>query len=438
MPRDDFREVGATGLKSSRGVITEEFQPSLKGEKAIKVYREMGDNDPVIGAILFAIQMLLRSVEWAVVPFGTDANDELNAEFVEGCMHDMSHTWNAHIAEALSFVQYGWSYSEIVYKRREGNKAGSGASSNYSDGRIGWRKFAPRSQDSLSRWELSPDGGIEGLWQKGGISDSTPNNGEVFIPIEKSCLYRAAHWKNNPEGRSVLRTAYRSWHYKRRIEEAEAIGIDRDLTGVPKIGVPPELLASASGEGAAALAEWERIGKNLRSDEQAYVLMPNVYDEQSNPLYTLELMGTNARRLIPTGEVIDRHARGIALSCLADVILLGHESVGSFALSRTKDEMFTASLQAFADEIAAVDRQYAVARLFALNGLPLDRLPYIRPGRLAKVDLGVVGDFISKIGNAGFMEPDLESENQLREYAGLPARFDDGGLDDSGLDDASE
>jgi hypothetical protein len=59
-----FDELGSTGLKRSgmRGSVYEEFLPQLSGERWRKVYREMADNDPVVGAIRYAIEMLLRNV----------------------------------------------------------------------------------------------------------------------------------------------------------------------------------------------------------------------------------------------------------------------------------------------------------------------------------------------------------------------------------------
>lgn len=50
-----FSELGVTGLKYSEGTVQEEFLPQLAGNKATKVYREMMDNSPVVGAILFAV-----------------------------------------------------------------------------------------------------------------------------------------------------------------------------------------------------------------------------------------------------------------------------------------------------------------------------------------------------------------------------------------------
>lgn len=37
-------------------------------------------------------------------------------------MNDMQDTWSDTISEILSFLTYGWSYHEIVYKVRAGRK----------------------------------------------------------------------------------------------------------------------------------------------------------------------------------------------------------------------------------------------------------------------------------------------------------------------------
>ena len=75
MPKKDFNEVGATGLKQYSGYINEEFLPELKGRQGTRVYREMSDNDPIIGAILFAIEMLIRNAGGRVEPASKDQQD---------------------------------------------------------------------------------------------------------------------------------------------------------------------------------------------------------------------------------------------------------------------------------------------------------------------------------------------------------------------------
>ena len=58
MARTD--EIGRIGQKRFGGTFYEEFLRDLRGKKGIETYREMAENDDTIGAILFAIEMLIR------------------------------------------------------------------------------------------------------------------------------------------------------------------------------------------------------------------------------------------------------------------------------------------------------------------------------------------------------------------------------------------
>ena len=102
-------ELGLTGVRRTSGYIDEEFLPQLRGRKAVQIFREMKDNDPVIGALLFATDRLLRQVEWRVEPSGDKPGDKEAAAFLEQCMEDMSHTWDDMITEILTMLPYGWS-----------------------------------------------------------------------------------------------------------------------------------------------------------------------------------------------------------------------------------------------------------------------------------------------------------------------------------------
>ena len=65
-------EIGRTGQQRYGGVFYEEFLPELRGQRGIRAYKEMSENDDIIGAILFAVKMLIRNVHWGVQPGGTE------------------------------------------------------------------------------------------------------------------------------------------------------------------------------------------------------------------------------------------------------------------------------------------------------------------------------------------------------------------------------
>ena len=69
-------EIGRVGQRRYGGVIYEEFLPALIGKRGIQAYYEMSENDDVVGAILFAIEMLVRQCDWNIEPGGNTAKDK--------------------------------------------------------------------------------------------------------------------------------------------------------------------------------------------------------------------------------------------------------------------------------------------------------------------------------------------------------------------------
>lgn len=426
MPQEpDFRygEIGATGLKQFSGFIFEEFLKELHGWRGIQVYKEMSDNDPVIGAFLFAIEHLTRQVKWYAEPASNQPADEDAAEFLETCMDDMSASFIDTISEIMTMVKYGHSYHEICYKQRLGAKKDGTPSSKHSDGRIGWRKIPIRSQDTLYRWQFDDSGGIQAVEQL-----APPHYRHTVIPIEKSLLFRTTSNKNNPEGRSVLRSAYRPWYFKKHIENIEGIGIERDLAGLPMAGVPPELLSpNADANKKAQLAYIKELVTNIRRDEQEGIVFPLAYDANGKLLYELKLLSTGGQRQFDTDKIVQRYDQRIAMVALADFLLMGHERVGSKNLVTSRSELFSTALGSFMDIIAEVFNRYAIPRLFELNpDIPVTQYPKIKHGDIANVDITELGDYITKLSGSGFpLFPNAELEKYLLEVAHLPIRTED-------------
>lgn len=445
-----FNEIGTTGLKISGGVVQEEFLPALKGPKAVKVYREMRDNDPTVGAVMFAIEMLMRQVEWKVVstqgpdspPTGglnhqppvpglpsprkdTTPSEEPSDEIGEregnvgadpraillgSCMNDMSDSWGSFITEVLSMLTYGWSWHEIIYKRREGQTGDPRTQSKFSDGLIGWRKMPIRAQDSLSRWIISSDGSIEAMVQQ---SDS---GGVVEIPLSRSLLFRTQVLKDNPEGRSALRNCYRPWYFKKKIEEIEGIGLERDLAGLPMM-TAPEGLDLWNDQDALAVTQRqlaEDIVRSIRRDEQEGILKPFGWE--------IQLLSSGGRRTFDTNAIIGRYDQRIAMTVLADFIQLGHSNkFGSFALSKSKTSLFNTALNGWMNMIRDVLNQHAVPELLALNGMDLVDHPRLDHEEINVPDIEAIGTYLRNLSASGmtiFPNPVLE-EAALR-AASLP------------------
>lgn len=416
-PSPDIRaEIGTSGLSFNiDGTVTEEFLPPLKFHRdAVKVWKEMHWNDPVVGAILFALDMLIRQADWRVEsnPMAKGSQDK-EVEFVRECMNDMEHTWEDFISEVMSMLPYGWSAFEEVYRKRTPENG-----SNYSDGKIGWRKLAIRAQDTLYRWEIDPKTGeVIALVQK-----APPMYQEVRIPIDKLLLFRTTTTKGNPEGRSVLRNAYRPWYFKQKIEEIEAIGIERDLAGLPIAKIPAEmLLPNASAEEKATVNAIKTIVQNIKRDKEEGVVWPQAFDEQGHSLFELTLMSSGGSRSFDTGGIIDRYDRRIATTVLADFIFLGQQASGSYALSSDKTALFGVAISAWLGMIEGVVNTFGVKRLLEVNGMDTSNPPRIVHGDIEKPDLTLLSGYLGTLAGIGMtLFPDEQLEEHLRDIASLP------------------
>lgn len=739
-------EIGRTGLRRAGGYIDEEFLPALRGPKAMQIYREMSDNDPIVGALLFAVTQLLREINWHTEPASSKAKHRADSEFVDSCREDMSHTWADLMVEIASMLPFGFSWHEVVYKRRIGPwERDPKRRSQFTDGRIGWRKMPIRSQESLLRWVFEEDS------VKAIVTMPAPDYQMRTIPLAKSLLFRTSLAKGNPEGRaldpdtpiptpdgwrrmgelhpgarvfdetgavrhvtaradwadrpryrvtfadgseivadanhqwvvtavgrrdtpllrtteqlarrphrlyavnrtlpvdyvaqrllvdpyvfgvwlgdgdsngarvtchvddladqvaaieargyevtklgqngvdgglgryfrigsglqadlrrlgvignkhipaeylqgsveqrrallaglfdtdghcdkfgrvefvsinrgviddvttllhslgmdaraslrrhagidsrglsrsttwavrftptedmfalarknlpiksvkarglhyirtiepiepgdtvcievdapshlflagesyvpthnSILRNSYRPWFMKKRMEDFESVGVERDLAGLPVGWVPARVLDAKPGTKDAQMRDaWAKMVKSVRRDTQDGLVLPLAYDDSGNKLFDFSLLTSGGSRQFDTSGIIARYEQRILMTTLADFILVGHESVGSYNMHADKSGLFKTAINAYAQSIAEVFNRHAIPKLFALNGMRPDELPKLVPDEVDPPDLAQLMAFMTGAAGLGVQWfPDPKLEEFLRSAARLP------------------
>lgn len=404
----NLRQLGSSGLRRQGPYVYEEFLPELRWPHAGRVYQEMSDNDPVIGAVLYLAEMLIRGTTWEVEPASQSAEDLEAAEFLKSCMNDMEVSWANTISEILSMLTYGFSFHEEVYKIRKGPNETSGRyKSKYTDGRVGWRRLPIRSQVSLHQWEFNNEGDVTAF-----IQCAEPTYDIIRIPMSKGLLFRTRVSRNNPEGKSLLRNAYRPWFFKKHFEEIEGIGIERDLAGFPVLTAPEglDLWNEEDAQMTTLRARAEELVASIRRDSEEGVLLPFGWD--------LKLLSSGSSRQINIGETIDRYDSRIAMTMLSDIILIGSGKSGSFALADTKQSMLGAALQSQLQNIADVFNSKAVPDLFSYNDFNITELPTIVPGLIQMPSLKELALMLRAMGLN--ISGDMKLQNYLRHILGMP------------------
>jgi hypothetical protein len=104
--------------------------------------------------------------------------------------------------------------------------------------------------------------------------------------------------------------------------------------------------------------------------------------------------------------------------------MIGHESVGSYALSSSKTELFAAGIGALLDDIQETMNRSLLPRLMVLNGMDPLESPLLKHGDVETPDLTALGDYVQKLSGAGMMlfpSSDGELERELLRAADLPS-----------------
>ena len=397
--------LGVAGDNTSNGQIrADEFLPELRGKKAIRKYREMRDNDSTIGAVMYATEQVLRDVDLKVMPANDSAEAKKEADFVESVLDYMDHTLDYHIAESLSNLSYGFAWFEVIYKRRNGPTERSDKKrSKYSDGRMGVRKIAIRAPWTISRFDVDQKtGDVLGIYQ-----DGSGYNNSNYIPTRKSLYYRTTTINGDPAGRSILRNAYTSYEYVNNLQSIDAIAVERELAGIPVARIPAEYLSGdATATQSGFVNNLQSILRDVKFNEQGYIILPSdTYPDKdgaptNQKLVDVELMSSSGSRNIDIDPIVRRYQHDIARSVLSEFLMLGGGNTGSYALSKSKTDLFLRALESYIQAIVDVLNKQLVQRLWELNGLNYDLMPTITAGDVAPHDLREVAAFLRNLNGA--------------------------------------
>lgn len=255
------------------------------------------------------------------------------------------------------------------------------------------------------------------------ITDARPidNRTTVCIEVDGPSHLFLVGWNGIPTHNSVLTNAYRPWYFGRNIEQVEAQGLERDMTGTLLMYLTENLLdPSASDEEKAALQGYIDLVEDIRIDPTTAAILPSLFDSSGNRLVSLELLKSAGTRQYNTDSIINRYAQKMAFATLAQFMLLGTDKTGSFALSSNQSDLFLDALNTWCDAIADVINGYGIRRLCELNDWDPAFAPTFSFSRITNASLQEVSEYLQRITNAGaLLFPNADLAVELLQLAGL-------------------
>lgn len=396
MPRTKA-EIGALGLPLFAGYLSLDTNVKLRGRSGAKIYREMMLDEPCAGAFVAACNTLFRT-DLQVTTGGNTDNDKRAGEFLEQSLDDMRDSRDTSLRRAFSAIPYGWSISELVYKRRSG-----GTGSRYTDGKVGWSSWSLRRQETLERWDSDGQGRVTGFIQR-----PAPTYNLCNIPLYKCLHVVADDTEGSPEGRSALRSMYKPAYFVKNLELLWGISLERFGTGVPVFEREDSVELSPDQQQTL-----EDIAAGLRQNEEAFVITPPGIKFRFEPSPGLDADKYKSAILF---------FRTWALAtALAEFITLGTGDTGSFALGQSKIDLFLKALTGYQDKLCEAINRQAVTRLFRYNDFgKLTDLPRVSLPPVKNYDLAGLGSFAQILSSIGMFHPTPEDEAFARKVSDLP------------------
>ena len=372
----------------------------------------MSEDSHTTSSFLWTVRQMASQSKWRIIG---EQNDP-RVEFLDGVFfRDMDQDWDDVLSSALTMLIHGWSILEIIHKIRVGPEERSPRHrSIYKDKNVGIRMLGFRPQISIWNWAFDSEGTLTSVTQQiDGVSTEISAKNLLFFRTTGT----------SPDGQSILRGAYSAFFRGQVLEYLEAIGIERDLAGLPSIQLLPDQNAPNvfdpdDDKMVRLRQELEFIASNIRRDAQEGFVMP--------PWAEIRLVTSGGgTRSLNIKDALNRYDLRLLQALLADFLQLGTASrTGSYGLGSSRQSMFMLALDGFLSRIAKKINLQAIPPLLAMNGMPVENHPQIHVDPLEPKNLGILGAFFQQMSQAGlFVRGTPELAETLSAMTGLKIEF---------------
>ena len=341
----------------------------LSINNAFNTYREMKLDGVISGSVSFIKAVLSKGdVKIAYHAKSTEKEkkviDALNTSLNNMEDYDKKRL----ISNWLQMLDYGCSLNELVYERKGGVFV--------------FKTISPIHLTTVNKFEMQ-GGSLKRLKLEQAENDGlVVNVGKQpnTISGDKVLFFRLEPDADFPLGKSLFYGAYTAWKAKKIMQEYEAIGVAKNLSGVLDVKVPSEYInkyfSDPASDEAIYVANLLQQAENLHAGKGSYILSSS--DTSPNGIHLFEVTtvggnGGNAQNY-NVGQAIARYNNEIQLSLQSTVLSMGVEGAGSLALSSDMVNLLTLFIENIQQTISHEFRK-AVKLAFKLNGIETDNIP---------------------------------------------------------------
>lgn len=413
---------GVGGFAVYGGYIDQrETNAKLLGTERWRTASDILTNISVVAASVRFMMNLIARPEWSFTPaIESDRAAEEAAEFMYDVLYDMETSWTAQVRRMGMFRFYGFGMHEWVLKKR-------------ADGRVGMKSIYVRPPHTVTRWDMADDGGVLGVWQ----TDPQTGN-EVYLPRAKVVYLVDDTLTDYPDGMGWFRHLVDPAERLKSLLLLEAIGFERDLSGIPVGRAPMSEMNEMVKSGQLTAEQRDSMLSGLRNavglerkthntgfllDSQPYFATTADGENPSSVMqWGIDLLTGDPGSLEELGKAVNRLATDMALIMGTDVILTGRDGEGSRALSEDKSRNLYLNANSILCDIAeCVDRDIT-APIWAANGFPDELKPKAKVEDVAFRDVMQIAQALNDMAAAGgVLAPDDPAFDALRDLMGLPA-----------------
>jgi SPP1 gp7 family putative phage head morphogenesis protein len=368
--------------------ITPYNPDALLSKKTYTIIDEMRHDDQV-RSVMTLKKFARISPGWQIQPASSAKSDAAAAEFCKWNLENLAGTFNKHLFQLMSALDYGFSVTEKNWEL-------SKEKGTTYEGKIILSTLKTRDPQYFTFYQ-----DIYGNLEKEGIAQEQVSGQIQRMPIDKFILYSYQEEFDNLYGRSDYRAFYREWWIKSVILKFYAMWLER-------FPFPPTIGWYPPGTSEADIDALEDVLEHLQTGTIATLPMGVILDQ-------LEISATASDAY---KVAIDTMNRGITRGALVPDLLGYTESGsrGSYALGKKHFDVFIWILEDLGSSISTLITEQLLTPLTQYNfDAQAPTFQMISP----EEDPEVKSKILKILLDAGVVDP---SEEWVRDYLNVPQK----------------